>query len=249
MVRSGARRSTHEDPMQEKPQTAVNQDDLVAAIDKWLGKSRSCYDFWKVGKLMAAADTAEFFVTHMPTVPLYKSRIAFHGALFPQREIPGLILEFGVAGGQTVNRLAELYPDETIYGFDSFEGLPEAWRADYQKGHFAQELPQVKDNVQLVVGWFDQTLPKFLADHAETVSLLHVDCDLYVSTRIIFEKLGHAIRPGTLIVFDEYFNYPGWRDHEHKAFMEFVEASRIDFSYLGATKSNKQVAVRINGVG
>ena len=25
-----------------------------------------------------------------------------------------------------------------------------------------------------------------------------------------------------MIVFDEYFNYPGWRGHEFKAFQEFV---------------------------
>lgn len=234
--------------MPEQPQTLLNQDELIAAIDKWLGKSRSSYDFWKIAKLMAAADTAEFYLAQMPAVPLYKTRAAFHRAVFSQREIAGLILEFGVAGGQTVNRLAGLYPDETIFGFDSFQGLPEAWRADYQKGHFAQDLPRVADNVRLVTGWFDQSLPNFLASHTADVSLLHIDCDLYSSTRTIFGTLGHLIRPGTLIVFDEYFNYPGWRDHEHRAFMEFVEARGVEFSYVGAVRSNKQVAVRIKRI-
>ena len=39
----------------------------------------------------------------------------------------GLFLEFGVSAGRTVNYIASLVPDKTIYGFDSFEGLPEDW--------------------------------------------------------------------------------------------------------------------------
>ncbi|MCR6663418.1 MAG: class I SAM-dependent methyltransferase [Luteimonas sp.] len=218
---------------------------LLAALDEWFGKSKGGYDFWKIGKLMAAADTASYFEKHMLTTPLFGSRVKLHNAIFPKREIPGLIMEFGVAGGRSINRLAKLFPADKVYGFDSFEGLPEAWRTDYQKSHFAQAVPKTLANVELVIGWFNETLPGFLGQHEADVSILHVDCDLYSSTKTIFGLLGDRIKPGTLIVFDEYFNYPGWREHEHKAFMEFIAGSGLGYEYLGAVRSNKQVAVRI----
>lgn len=218
---------------------------LAAAIDHWLGRSRGGYDFWKIGRLISSVDTARYFEEHMLTTPLYGSKAKFHDAIFRMREIPGLLLEFGVAGGKSINRLAKIHPGETIYGFDSFKGLPEAWRPDYQKSHFAQPIPQVRDNVKLVVGWFNETLPAFLEEHHGVVSLLHIDCDLYSSTKVVLDLLRDRIKPGTVIVFDEYFNYPGWRMHEHKAFMEFVEENRLRFRYIGAVKSNKQVAVRV----
>lgn len=223
----------------------TSKEAMAAALDHWLGKSKGGYDFWKVAKLMSSMDTASYFERNMLTTPLYGSRAKFHEATFPMRTIPGLVLEFGVAGGRSINRLAKLFPQETVYGFDSFEGLPEAWRPDYQKSHFAQALPAVRDNVQLVVGWFNETLPGFLDKHPGDVSLLHVDCDLYSSTKTIFKLLAPRIKPGTLIVFDEYFNYPGWREHEHKAFMEFLEETGLKHRYLGAVRCNKQVAAVI----
>jgi hypothetical protein len=42
----------------------------------------------------------------------------------------GLILEFGVFSGNSINIIADKFPLRTIYGFDSFEGLPEEWERD-----------------------------------------------------------------------------------------------------------------------
>jgi hypothetical protein len=39
--------------------------------------------------------------------------------------VDGLIMEFGVYKGETINHIASLLPNKQIYGFDSFEGLPE----------------------------------------------------------------------------------------------------------------------------
>ena len=70
----------------------------------------------------------------------------------------------------------------------------------------------------MIKGLFDDTLPSFAKTHTQPVSFLHVDCDLYSSTKAIFDILGDQIVEGTVIVFDEYFNYPGWQHHEFKAF-------------------------------
>ena len=158
---------------------------------------------------------------------------------------PGLYLEFGVASGTTVNLIASVIPSP-IYGFDSFAGLPEAWLGYLPKGAFRQEqLPPVRENVELIVGLFAETLPRFLGEHPERVAFMHVDSDLYSSAKTIFEHLASRIGSGTIIVFDEYFNYPGWEDGEYKAFKEFIVTRGLSYTYLGYTNS-QQVALRID---
>ena len=233
----------------DKTEPRLTEDVVVDAIEKWLGAPGLGYDFVRVGKLLATIDTARFIEKHMPTAPVYKNRRMLHRAALKKRRVKGLVLEFGVASGASINFLAGELPRETIHGFDSFEGLPEAWTGAYRKAHFAQPLPTVEANVELVVGLFADSLPGFLRDHPGPVSYLHVDCDLYSSTKTIFDCLGDRIRPGTVIVFDEYFNYPAWREHEHKAFTEFVEARNVKFRFLGAVRSNVQAAVVIDSIG
>jgi hypothetical protein len=46
-----------------------------------------------------------------------------------------LWLEFGVASGNTINYISR-FTQDTVYGFDSFEGLPEKWRDGFDKGAF-----------------------------------------------------------------------------------------------------------------
>ena len=115
-----------------------------------------------------------------------------------------------------------------------------------EKGLFAVEkLPPVPANAELVVGWFDRTLPDFLDRHPEPVSFLHIDCDLYSSTQTILTQLKERIVPGTVIVFDEYWNYPDWRRHEYLAFKEFVAQHRVRYCYTSLVPGFEMVAVQI----
>jgi hypothetical protein len=61
----------------------------------------------------------------------------------------------------------------------------------------------------------------------------------------VFSELRPRIGPGTVIVFDEYFNYPGWRQHEYKAFQEFIAESGLTYRYLGFAAEKGHVAVII----
>lgn len=72
---------------------------------------------------------------------------------------------------------------------------------------------------------------------------MHIDCDLYNSTKTIFDNLAPRIKSGTIIVFDEYFNYPNWQQHEYKAFQEFVEDNNIKYEYIAIGYG--QAAVKI----
>jgi predicted O-methyltransferase YrrM len=162
-----------------------------------------------------------------------------------------MVLEFGVFSGNSINHIADLMPGRRVVGFDSFEGLPEEWRPGFGAGAFRRnDLPAVRENVELVVGWFDHTLPGFVAAHpGESLALLHVDCDLYSSTVTIFAHLADRLRPGTVIVFGEYYNYPEWRAHEHKAFQELVAARNIAYAYIGLVPAHQQVAALITAIG
>lgn len=160
--------------------------------------------------------------------------------------IEGSILEFGVYRGGTINLLADKFKNQTLYGFDSFEGLPEDWDMNDhpEKGYIEKErfaldsLPEVLNNVELIKGWFNESIPKFLETHdINPIKILHVDCDLYVSTKIVFDNLNDAIVPGTVIVFDEFYpwgrkRYRNWKEHEYKALDEWVDKHNRKFKVL-----------------
>ena len=198
-------------------------------------------------KRRATASSADYVLSHMKNVPSVATvEEMLKTAFAAVEDVPGkLVCEFGVHQGRTINIIASLTP-QTVYGFDSFEGLPEGWYGKYKKGHFAVErLPEVRANVRLIKGWFDETLPGFVKEHPEPLSFLHVDCDLYSSTVTIFNELERQIQPGCVIVFDEYFNYPGWEEGEYKAFQEFVQRTGLKYEYLAYSRLYEQVAVKI----
>lgn len=156
-----------------------------------------------------------------------------------------LVCEFGVFSGRSINYIA-LNTDTPIFGFDSFEGLPERWRDGFGQGYFkVNKLPKVKSNVKLIKGWFNETLPEFIKSNEGIVGFLHIDCDLYSSTKCIFDHLGPRIKKGTVIVFDEYFNYPDWENGEIKAFKEFISDYELSYKYIGFNRMHEQVAVVI----
>jgi hypothetical protein len=163
-----------------------------------------------------------------------------------KREDLALICEFGVASGKTINFIGQLFPDHTIYGFDSFEGLPEDWRDGFTKGAFKTEAPpKVRSNVRLIQGHFQDSLEPFLEKHPQGAAFMHIDCDLYSSTKTVLENFHSRIKTGTIIVFDEYFNYPEWQAGEYKAFAEYIEKSVFSFEYIGYCRYHQQVALKI----
>ncbi len=167
------------------------------------------------------------------------------------RHLPkdGFVCEFGVFEAESLNHIADRLPARVVYGFDSFEGLPERWREAFEPGMFSTggQLPSVRPNARLLKGWFDATLPAFAAAHAGPAALLHIDCDLYSSTRCVLEHLGERLVPGSIIVFDEYYNYPGWEEHEFRAFTEFAARLHLGYEYLAYNRLHEQVAVRVTG--
>ena len=197
---------------------------------------------------MATAETARFVERNMPGVSSVKSWQEVHAAAANVVRKGGLVLEFGVFSGRSINFIASLFQDTEVHGFDSFEGLPEFWRDGFGKGVFAtRKKPIVRSNVTLHGGWFNESIPQFLRQRPENefISYLHVDCDLYSSTKEIFDSLSNLFCHGTVIIFDEYFNYPGWKYGEYKAFTEFVSQNGFDYEYITFNSRDEQVVVRL----
>ena len=196
----------------------------------------------------AHRETLDFILTEMPDAIAFDTPRELMRHAIGLISIDGLICEFGVNEGGTVSFIGKHVAPRAVHGFDSFEGLPEDWSGNKMSaGYFDRKgkLPKVPANVTLHAGWFEKSLPRFVPAHPGDAAFLHIDCDLYSSTVTVFENLADRIKPGTVLVFDEYFNYPNWQAHEHKAFCEFVTKHNVSFRYIAY--SVQQVAVIIDG--
>lgn len=211
------------------------------------GEDRDHFDLDRLAKLAAGLDSAGYYTERMETAAREPDPDSLLRSAFARCDPAGLAMEFGVASGRTANLLAGL-TDGTVHGFDSFAGLPEDWRPGFPRGAFAHAIPSLRPNVALEIGVFEETLPRFAARHrGARAGFVHVDCDLYSSTRTVFEHCAPMIGPGTVIVFDEYLNYAGWRRHEYRAFQEFVAAGGRAYEYIGVVPTGQQVAVVMTG--
>jgi predicted O-methyltransferase YrrM len=226
---------------------AVLDNGLLAKLYRKLVHKFYINDLWLDLCIAAKKDSVAYIIEHMKDARILKDRFDVLRFAVSRAPAAGLILEFGVEKGASIRCIAEA-SGRTVHGFDSFAGLPADWRGTKEaKGKFDRQgkPPAVPANVELHVGWFDQTIGPFAAQHREDIALLHVDCDIYESTKIVFDQIGDRIVPGTVIVFDEYLNYPGWRQHEYKAFQEFVHGRHLRYSYIGLSAEKGHVAVRV----
>jgi predicted O-methyltransferase YrrM len=220
---------------------------ILARIYRKLLHSFYANDLWIDLRLHAKREAVDYIIANMQDAMVLPDRLALLGFALSRAPGAGLVLEFGVEKGASLRHLASLTP-RTVHGFDSFAGLPGDWSGTKEAaGAFSLrgKLPKVPPNAKLHAGWFDSTLPEFLGREPGACALIHVDCDIYSSTVTIFTALKDRIQPGTVIVFDEYFNYPGWRQHEYKAFQEFIAASGLRYRYLGFAAEKGHVAVMI----
>ncbi len=201
-----------------------------AAVDAW----RDSWDYIK------GHSTLQTEIIHCPYALLDHAMGTAQG--------DGLVLEFGVRHGQSIRHIAGV-SDGPVHGFDSFHGLPAAWGGE-PEGVYSTEgtLPDVPANVTLHAGLFEDTLEPFLAGHPGDVRFCNIDCDIYGSTVTVLNGLAPRIKPGSVLVFDEYLINPTWRDDEYKAFQEAVEKYGWTYRYLAFGIVTKQAAVIIEEI-
>jgi hypothetical protein len=147
-------------------------------------------------------------------------------------------LEFGVYRGDTIRMWSALntHPDSRFIGFDSFEGLPEAWTRQHGTGAFDVQgaLPDIADpRVSFVKGWFQNTLRPMLqgfTPHSRLV--IHNDSDLYASTLYVLATFDPLIIPGTVLIFDEFCV----AQHEFRAWADYLAAFNRRATALAMTE-------------
>jgi hypothetical protein len=158
-----------------------------------------------------------------------------------------IIAEFGVWKGRSINYFAKKLPNASIFGFDSFEGFAQDWSGTAtKKGDFNlfQKMPRVESNVTLTKGWFEESVPGFVnLLNGSQIIILHMDADIYEPTKYVLSSLSGNIRQGTIIVFDQFFGYVNFKNHEFKAWSEFASAENLKYTYIAFT--NRQVAIEI----
>ena len=104
-------------------------------------------------------------------------------------------------------------------------------------GRSQTSLFATDNNIFFHKGWFHESLPPFLDSHSgiSSVAFVHADADLYTSTitflRLICER--KLFRRGSVIVFDEFWNYPHWQEGEFKAWKEIAEDFGLEYEYFG----------------
>ena len=126
--------------------------------------------------------------------------------------------------------------------FDSFQGMPQPKGLDalspvFPKGSYActeeEFLANVKEHgvpeqkIVTVPGFFSGTLSQDTAQRLSLrhVSVVHIDSDLYESARLALEFCTPFFRDGTVIVFDEWYQFAGNPAlGERRAFDEWTHA-------------------------
>jgi hypothetical protein len=146
--------------------------------------------------------------------------------------------EFGVFRGGSIRRWSQLNtsPNSRFFGFDSFEGLPEKWN-EVPKGSYSAkgDLPAIDDpRVHFVKGWFQESVPNFLMGYTaieQNRLVIYNDCDLYSSTLLCLTQFNSVMKPGTILIFDEF----GDLVHEFRAFLDYSQAYMRKYKVLVTT--------------
>ena len=142
-------------------------------------------------------------------------------------QIPGNIIEFGVAdGGSTriIRRVASKcerkFPRKQIFACDSFEGLREKFE-NLEVGSFQTRAPVIP-GVNIVKGYFEESLTDELAARVGPVAFASLDADLFSSTLCALKWLTPALGTGSLLLFDEFL---GEKESEKRAFEQWAAES------------------------
>ena len=171
------------------------------------------------------------------------------------REVPGDVVECGVGHGYSLSVLAEeatMAGRNTIWGYDSFEGLPKLGSYDYGirrsprgAGDFkstpGEAMYQVSwrvgtlKNIKLRKSWFADLKPD---DLPYQVALLHLDVDLYESYKTCLNLFWGRIPSGGIVALDEYgdIGWPGCKQAVDEFLQEHPESYRLEW-YLEAQRS------------
>ncbi len=138
------------------------------------------------------------------------------------RQIPGDLVEFGVAYGASARIIAEYGGGRTVHLFDTFEGLPEPGPNDsrrFYKGSYGCSLESVQQYLAgLPVAYYKGFFPDTAGPvRDKSFAFVHLDVDLYQSTLEGLKFFYPRMSRGGIIMSHDYKSAEG----VDKAFQEF----------------------------
>ena len=199
------------------------------------------------GRLMKISDSAKLAILH----GLVDGDVAEFGI---STGVSWEVLAATIAACETSKNTRGL-PPKTLYGFDSFRGMPEAklpedtespmvqrgiWRPGscISPGKEAIRSIAIKylpvERVQLYKGWFSETL--YTTPPLLKFCCVHIDCDFYESTAQVLEFLFETDRlsDGCIVLFDDFLESRGSKKlGQRRAWIECVEKYAPDYTDLG----------------
>jgi O-methyltransferase len=189
-------------------------------------------------------------------------------------DLDGSYLEFGCFNGTSFIKAFQAYQywlviakknnwklkPNTMFAFDSFEGLPELQESDrlidydiFDKGQYTCSEEAFRKNlndagvdmnlVNIIPGFYSESLNKNLKAQLSMIKaiIVHIDCDLYSSACCVLDFVTDLLQDGTLILFDDFFCYRGNHNYGvQKAFYEWKHDNNIQASsYLNYSWAGK----------
>lgn len=159
--------------------------------------------------------------------------------------------EFGVYKGGSLEILALFNPGKSIFGVDSFEGLPAPTEKDFHSegefgdvdrmaitGYFKTLYP----NVRILKG-FSPAVFSFFDQHSK-FSFVHVDVDMYSSVMDACDFFYPRMVNGGIIIYDDYgfTSTPGSRDAIDEFYKDKSPSFKGELTYMDGV-SNKQYLI------
>lgn len=211
--------------------TAIIKTSLVKVMDRLLAKRKALVSYYRQDK-----SRSDFFDLYKKIQKEVSFLLNFNEAYQIYMDvkntagIPGAIAEVGPYMGGSSKIICEAKDGKNFYIFDTFEGLPPSTTGDdggFSQGDFDAKgitsdlFSFVKNylkgysNVHIYKGIFPEKNSEAVV--GERFSFIHLDVDIYVSTKQSLEFFYPRLNKGGILVSHDYENSPGVR----KAFNEF----------------------------
>jgi O-methyltransferase len=129
--------------------------------------------------------------------------------------VPGDLAEVGVFRGGSAKLICHVKGERKLHLFDTFAGLPELTAADRGSPFWGSEFSAEMDAVRKYLGghkevyFYRGLFPDTAGPVADRrFSFVHLDVDLYESTKAALEWFYPRLSPGAVVMCHDYF-YPG----------------------------------------
>lgn len=183
--------------------------------------------------------------------------------MLDEKKVPGTVVEFGVAAGSWLNVILDHMDQKNtlreVYGFDSFEGLPEPDQQHdgdfWQKGQYANPFETVqktlklsdRKHLHLFKGWFSDSFKIQEAQDVKKIAFAKVDCDLYGPAVECLNFITGRLSDGAILMFDDWTHLATLG--ETKAFMEWVpRVPQYQFELIGFINWRIFFKIRFQGI-